>query len=485
MKIYTNEMNVIARQHLKSSEKNIQHSLETLSSGKRINQASDDAAGLSISTRMKTKISSNEAGLKNTKDAISYLQTAEGSLSSIETQLQRVRELLLQSQNGTYSTSDKQAMQDEINQLLKTIDHTSSSTFFNGIPIFKQNGMKFDGVKSYVEFGQSFNKIGSTSHTLEASFSPDANTGTTTSWGVFGFHGWHQSIVVSKTGKISLESWFETSPGVGRTAVVLATPANFWKAGGKYTATATFDDTNRKVSLFVNGTLVGSSNYPAGKNLYNYQSAKSHLRAGMMNNPGTSYDYPYNGTIYETRIYDRALTSGEVKSNSTGNIARDGLAGEWKFAYNENQTIDETTGNGVEGVIKKEEGWEGTTSFLTGADVTDTFSIRSADVSTKGLGIYGLSTSDPNSVTKLDYALESLSSLRSTYGTYQNRLEMRYDATALENQQLTSSNSRIEDADMAEEMSTLTKEKIISQSSISMIVQSNQFSQGILQLLPS
>jgi flagellin len=485
MRIYTNELNLIARRYVKTSEKNIQHSLETLSSGKRINHASDDAAGLAISTRMTTQIRGNEIGMKNTKDAISYVQTAEGSLSSIETQLQRVRELMLQAQNSTYSASDKQSMQNEVNQILSNIDHVSSSTMFNGIPVFKQNGMKFDGVNSYVEFGQSFNPLSYQSHTLEARFSPDVNTGATTSWGVFGFHGWHQTIVVSKTGKISLESWFENSPGVGRTAVVIATPANFWKPGEQYIATATFDNATRKVALYVNGNLIGSGNYPAGKQLANYQWSKSHLRAGMMNNPGTIYDYPYNGTIYETRIYDRALSASEAKNNANGNVARDGLAGEWNFSYNEENEIHETTGNGKNGTVKKEEGWEGTTSFSTGANEEDTLTISSADVSSKGLGIFGLDATDSLSIDKIDYALETISSLRSKYGTYQNRLELRYNSTEKENENMISSRSRIEDADMSQEMSELTKEKIISQSSLSMIVQSNEFSKSILQLLQS
>ncbi|MEY2684057.1 MAG: hypothetical protein RJA09_1201, partial [Pseudomonadota bacterium] len=113
-------------------------SLQRLSSGLRINSAKDDAAGLAISERFTSQIRGLNQAARNANDGISLMQTAEGAMGTIASNLQRIRELAVQAANGTNSGSDRQALQAEINQLAAEIDRTSVVTEFNGMRVFDQ-----------------------------------------------------------------------------------------------------------------------------------------------------------------------------------------------------------------------------------------------------------------------------------------------------------------------------------------------------------
>ena len=109
--------------------------MERLSTGYRINSASDDAAGLAISTRMETQIKGLTMAVKNAHDGISVIGTAEGAMEEITAMLQRMRELAIQSANDTNSEKDREYLQDEVNQLIREIDRISETTQFNSMNI--------------------------------------------------------------------------------------------------------------------------------------------------------------------------------------------------------------------------------------------------------------------------------------------------------------------------------------------------------------
>lgn len=133
--INTNLMSINARRQLDKSTKELTNSFRKLSSGLRINSAKDDAAGLSIATRMGSQIRGLNQASKNANDGISLVQVAEGSLEETTNALQRIRDLAVQSNNGTYTTSDRISMQDEVSQLLAEITRISSSSTFNTMPL--------------------------------------------------------------------------------------------------------------------------------------------------------------------------------------------------------------------------------------------------------------------------------------------------------------------------------------------------------------
>ena len=129
-----------------------QTQLERISSGKRINSAKDDAAGLVISTGLDTESRSLTAALKNTGDGISRIQVEDGALSSVSEDLQRIRELSLQQQNGILSESDQQALQSEIDQRIESIDNTLKDSEFNGKAVFEEGSLS---IQSGAQAGQN------------------------------------------------------------------------------------------------------------------------------------------------------------------------------------------------------------------------------------------------------------------------------------------------------------------------------------------
>ncbi|OUE42010.1 flagellin [Billgrantia desiderata SP1] len=144
--INTNITSMIGQSNLQKSQNALQTSMERLSSGLRINSAKDDAAGQAIANRMTAQINGLAQAQRNANDGISLAQTAEGSLNQINDNLQRIRELSVQAQNGTNSSNDLKSIQDEIGQRLAEIDRISAETSFNGVKVLASD----QGVKIQV-----------------------------------------------------------------------------------------------------------------------------------------------------------------------------------------------------------------------------------------------------------------------------------------------------------------------------------------------
>src|ERR671924_2294771 len=124
-----------AHRNLVGSSAKLAKAMERLSSGSRINRAADDAAGLAISERLRGQVRGLAQAQRNAQDAVSLVQTAEGSLTEVHAMLQRVRELAVQYQNGTLSASDQAAIQSEVNQLASEIERIGAAAEFNGIKL--------------------------------------------------------------------------------------------------------------------------------------------------------------------------------------------------------------------------------------------------------------------------------------------------------------------------------------------------------------
>ena len=133
--INTNIKSLVARDALAVNNRQLATAMERLSTGKRINSAADDAAGLSISTRMDSQVRGLQMAVKNSNDAISVTQTAEGAMQEINNILQRMRELAVQSSNDSNSADDRAFLQAEVSQLSDEIDRIATTTQFNGINV--------------------------------------------------------------------------------------------------------------------------------------------------------------------------------------------------------------------------------------------------------------------------------------------------------------------------------------------------------------
>ena len=135
LRINTNVEAFNAHRNLQGTESKLAMSMERLSSGYRINRAADDAAGLAISERLKAQIGGLDQAQRNAQDAVSLVQTAEGSLDQVHAMLQRIRDLAVEYKNGTLSTTDQQSIQSEVNQLASEIERIGASATFNGISL--------------------------------------------------------------------------------------------------------------------------------------------------------------------------------------------------------------------------------------------------------------------------------------------------------------------------------------------------------------
>lgn len=194
--INTNLNSLNVQNNMSKSQSSLQTSLTRLSSGLRINSASDDAAGLSISDRMTSQVRGFTQAARNANDAISLAQTAEGSLSSVGNNLQRIRELALQSANSTNSSSDRKALNAEAQQLLSEVQRVATTTQFNGLNLL-------DGTFSSAQFQVGANA----NQTISVSMSG----ATTNSLGSYGGAGKSLTQTTGANAGLSATAWSSTS----------------------------------------------------------------------------------------------------------------------------------------------------------------------------------------------------------------------------------------------------------------------------------
>ena len=421
-------------------------SAEKLSSGYRINRAADDAAGLSISEKMRKQIRGLDQASTNAEDGVSAVQTAEGALTEVHSMLQRMNELATQSANGTNSSTDRQAIQDEIDQLSTEIDRVSETTKFNETYLLKgQNGttdkyMKahdagfagtlVDGDKTAtfsmkIKAGESL-KIGGTDYDVYADGS-----------GVLDLQASVKGLVAGKKVTIDGTQYTVAATDVDATNLKADTIAAKIKAGAKVKV-----DTNDAV------TAVDTSK-------------------------ATSISVT-DATNKVTEQLKAANDIGAVDGKSTvtaGTAAADGTV-EFDIQKGHATVADTLSFNLHVGAD---------------ADSTNKITVDIDAMSSAGLGIKGINVSTEQSATysidAIADAISQVSSQRSALGAVQNRLE--HTINNLDNvvENTTSAESRIRDTDMAEEMVNYSKNNILAQAGQSMLAQANQSTQGVLSLL--
>jgi len=179
--VNTNISSLMAQNNLNKSNSALATSLQRLSSGLRVNSAKDDAAGLAIATGMDSQIRGSNQAVRNANDGISLAQTAEGTLSQLNDNMQRIRELAVQASNGTLQSSDRNQIQQEVNQLTSENFRVISAAKFNGISLFDSNaGAAGSGITFQVGAGASATSDQITIHTVDLSaYSGAAAAGTT------------------------------------------------------------------------------------------------------------------------------------------------------------------------------------------------------------------------------------------------------------------------------------------------------------------
>ena len=447
-------------------------SAEKLSSGYRINRAADDAAGLSISEKMRKQIRGLDQASTNAEDGVSAVQTAEGALTEVHSMLQRMNELAVQASNGTNSKTDRDAIQSEIEQLTTEIDRVAETTKFNESYLLKgdANGAT---KKMYLEAHDAGLK-----GTLT-----DNGDGTAT----FVMNELKAGDSVTIAGK-------SYTVGSTKAEAVAEFDKQVTAAGNKFTV-------NGKEITILNTYADKTTDNAAGK--YTLDDAKALIT------DGSTVKFS-DGTTMKL-MTDAANGADGVDDNDSSVISKNKaylLASEELLKANQ---IGDTEGNANVGVDNTDTAvslTNGTGTFKiklaqtevaeklnfnlhvgSDADMTNKINVNIETMNSSYLGIKGLNVSDDTgvgatyAVDAIADALQKVSDQRSSLGAVQNRLE--HTIANLDNvvENTTSAESRIRDVDMAEEMVEYSKNNILAQAGQSMLAQANQATQGVLSLL--
>jgi len=469
-------------------------STEKLSSGYKINRAADDAAGLSISEKMRKQIRGLTQASLNAEDGISAVQTAEGALAEVQDMLQRMNELAVKAANGTNSEDDRNYIQDEIDQLSTEIDRVAETTKFNETYLLKGD-KNLDQVASfnYVKYGGA-----GTAATVT-----DADGGT--------------SITDSTTGLGFTIAFTATAASADQNAVA----KSLIDQGLSIDHVTTYDTTTNAATSAFHISLNGSAaenysvveNATAGK--YDILDKEGNNIATITVTGGDAIDTSTIDKPGETQTVSAVVaaakgTAAKVATESVTYYDKDGNAISANaltnyFTSDANMAATErvdapTVYDALGNVVKLKTSHVQLNQNLTadlglslhvGADATENnqISINIASMSAKGLGVNGLKvngTDDANALKAIDIigeAIQKVSTQRSALGAVQNRLE--HTINNLDNvvENTTAAESQIRDTDMASEMVKYSNSQILAQAGQSMLAQANQSNQGVLSLL--
>ena len=451
-------------------------STEKLSSGYRINRAADDAAGLSISEKMRKQIRGLDKASSNAQDGVSSVQTAEGALTEVHSMLQRMNELATQAANGTNSTTDRSAIQDEMDQLTTEIDRVAETTKFNETYLLKgDNGTKTINMKAH-DAG------------LKGTLT-DNGDGTAT-------------FVMDE-----LKVGDSVSIG-GKNYTIGATADE---------AKTTFDDKVKKKGdkLTINGKSIEIvENYYNGqgadadakkadlqsKGQYTLDDAKALIGEGttikfadgtsLKAMKGATDGIDDNDTSVITAKKAYTLAQDELlKANQIGDTNNDAKVGKDDAFASYTLTDASNTFKIHTGTSNVAEKLSFSLHVGSDADMTNKITVGIETMNSSYLGIKGLNVNDDSGIAgtyaidAISDALQKVSDQRSSLGAVQNRLEHTIDNLDNVVENTTSAESRIRDTDMAKEMVNYSKNNILAQAGQSMLAQANQSNQGVLSLL--
>ena len=500
-------------------------SMEKLSSGLRINKAGDDAAGLAISEKMRGQIRGLDQGSANAQDGISLIGTAEGALNETHSILQRMRELAVQSGNDTATDQDRAAMQTENAQLGKEIDRISSTTQFN-----TKNLLDGSIGKATVTQGT---KLDSAILTGKANAGTSTGTGTAlTATNTLTLNTSDQITLAVDGGtavEITIAAQAGTTAAITLAAVNTAIEAS--SLAGTVTASLSADDeivftsastgssssvavtagtNDARTALGLNTTTaVQGSNSPAsvattlltdlsdanGNNL-GLQDGDIINFSGMKNGSAVTGTYTIIGassTMADISTAMDTMTGGSSAETATGALEISGLDGTANGLSNVKMNVanralfNNTLSNFSETQTAQDTKTDSSLTLQIGANAGQTMSVDIKSMSTQALALGSIDISTQkgaqNAMSAIDNATATVSSERAKLGAFTNRLEHTIANLGTSSENLTSAESRIRDVDMAKEMSTFSKNNILSQAAQAMLAQANQQPQQVLQLL--
>ena len=451
--INTNVSATIASNALNRNERAMSTSMERLSTGLRINSAKDDAAGLAISSRMKAVVSGLEMAAKNANDAISMLEVAEGATLEISNMLIRMRELAVQSASGTYSDTDRDAMDLEFGALMSEINRIAKNTTWNTMSIL--NGADSGGAAVY---DASADKT-----TVNIQLGANASQ----SMGLE-FKTWVPSVSVDMQA-LNADGYNHVDGKSAFSQKADGLDARIAGVSGATTesSTVTFGDLSGGDAVTVNGltlTVASGASLTGAEVAGVFDSLTTDTSPA--NGTTAGKEYTMSGTFVHTDFTSAAASGNTVVfTNATASSNETDLVISGKAS----QVITQGSAAAVTEAANESAFGDAVLYW------NDNGTTKAINIDTAGAAEFA--------IDQLDKAILGASGERAKYGAYMSRLEHSSDNLLNVAQNTDQSRSRIEDADYAVETSELARTQIISQAATAMLAQANQAKQGVLQLL--
>ncbi|MDA8928363.1 flagellin [Gammaproteobacteria bacterium] len=451
--INTNISATIATNALIKNERSMSTAMERLSTGMRVNSAKDDAAGLAISSRMGAMVSGLEMASKNANDAISMLEVAEGATLEISNMLIRMRELSVQSASGTYSDTDRDALDLEFGALMSEIDRIAKNTTWNTMSILNGGNDANDSTTTKTELNIQLGPNASQTMALE-------------------FKAWVPSVAVDMQA-LNADGYNHVDGKSDFSQKADGLDARVAGVSGATTESSvvTFGALASTETVTVGGLTLtaGTGGMTAADVAGVFDSLTADIAAGDLAALNTALT-PAKGVISGT--YDATKFQSAAAVGATVTFTHEDA--------NSNETDLVVSGKASQVIT------QGSAAAVTKANNESAFGDAvlywNDNGTAKAINIDTVGNSE-FAINQLDKAILGMATERAKYGAYMSRLEHSSDNLLNVAQNTDQSRSRIEDADYAVETSELARTQIISQAATAMLAQANQAKQGVLQLL--
>ncbi len=438
MRINTNINSMRTQEYMRQNQAKMSNAMDRLSSGKRINNASDDAAGLAIATRMRARESGLNVAANNTQDGMALIRTADSAMNSVSNILLRMRDLANQSANGTNTDKNQAALQKEFSELQKQIDYISSNTQFNDKNLL-------DGSNKTINIQTLDSEDGSRQIGIEL-------------------------------GSASTKALGIDTLNIGSSKITAATKDNADDTIGKLKAGSSENEVALAKKSFnqIKGALSTADAQALAQAFENYDNAPSSgkdAKATEIKDVYTSITSFSMAKVSED-VYTDAKTA--IKGLTDGSSEKEVAAAKEQF-----DKIKDYLAKGDRTALENAfKAFDGTTNkagaIATAFPKADLKVAKSADDS---------AANPLQAIRSIDAALKTIADNRATLGATLNRLDFNVNNLKSQASSMASAASQVEDADMAKEMSEMTKFKILNEAGISMLSQANQTPQMVSKLL--
>ena len=491
--VNTNVASLNTQRNLNASSNALSTSLQRLSTGSRINSAKDDAAGLQISNRLTSQVNGLGVAVRNANDGISLAQTAEGALQQSTNLLQRMRDLSLQSANGSNSTTERQALNQEVGQLKEELNRISDTTTFGGQKLLNgefgtkqfQVGANANETIAVQINSSSARDIGANRIELAGSgvgiaaapgaAAPASTLGSGSALTITGPAGSSATASIaagSAAAAASAVNLVSGKTGVSadaRTGVELSAVAS----KGDVSFTLTGDSTGGAVAI--NAVISDPTNLSDLAAAINAQSSKTGITATLTSNNSKIEFISEKG---DDIVIEDFNNSGSTKTATVTALKYDGTASASTQTLTGGAATDSTR---VSGNVR--------------LDSSGAFQVNSADatVSVAGVDISKLAkVSDvdissaagaQSAISVIDAAIAGIDKNRAALGATQNRFENTISNLQNIGENVTAARGRIQDTDYAVETANLSKNQILQQAGTAILAQANQLPQAVLSLL--